>query len=58
MTRPVRVEKSRARYRHPDRDEVTVNLDTIRATESGEWVQFPSGEEQHGVPPGGDRWRW
>jgi adenylate cyclase class 2 len=29
MTRLVRVEKSRARYRHPERDEVTVNLDTI-----------------------------
>jgi adenylate cyclase, class 2 len=29
MTCLVRVEKSRALYRHPDRDEVTVNLDTI-----------------------------
>lgn len=29
MTCLVRVEKSRARYRHPDRDDVTVNLDTI-----------------------------
>lgn len=29
MTCLVRVEKSRALYRHPDHDEVTVNLDTI-----------------------------
>lgn len=29
MTCLVRVEKSRALYRHPDRDDVTVNLDTI-----------------------------
>lgn len=29
MTRLVRVEKSRARYHHPDRDDITVSLDTV-----------------------------
>lgn len=29
MTRLAQVEKTRARYHHPDRDDVTVNLDTV-----------------------------
>jgi adenylate cyclase class 2 len=29
MTRLVRVEKSRSLYHHPDRDDITVNLDTV-----------------------------